>query len=197
MAYKNIEDKRAYHRQYMKETRQWLKEHHFCTECKRQDAFTLAGRRYCADCSEKEKARERTPEARQRYCDTAKKRRQERADQGLCANCGRELPKNSKFKSCAVCRAVFRKRGHKRSAAARGHDQPMRVIWANQGLCMVCGAPRMQGEGKWGSPLKVCERCYGNLVAAGQLGREKFLEKNGKTYGQQCSAWERAARIGW
>lgn len=53
MGYKNIEDRRAYHRQYQKERRQWYKEHHYCTECGKQDARTLIGKRYCFDCLEK------------------------------------------------------------------------------------------------------------------------------------------------
>lgn len=30
-----------------------LKEHHICPRCKKQDAYTLAGRYYCAECAEK------------------------------------------------------------------------------------------------------------------------------------------------
>lgn len=53
MAYKNIEDRRAYHREYMRERRQWFTEHHLCTECGRQDALTMMGHRICSDCYEK------------------------------------------------------------------------------------------------------------------------------------------------
>lgn len=51
MAYKNIEDKRRYPREYMRERRAWLRDHHFCTECKTQDAYTLAGHAHCFDCA--------------------------------------------------------------------------------------------------------------------------------------------------
>lgn len=55
MAYKDIEHRRAYGRAYMKELRHWRKVHHFCGACGNQDAFTLNGRYYCAECAEKKR----------------------------------------------------------------------------------------------------------------------------------------------
>ena len=55
MAYKNIEDKRAYNREYDQKRRIWFKIHKCCTECGKQDAFTLMGRRRCYECKEKQK----------------------------------------------------------------------------------------------------------------------------------------------
>ena len=49
----NTPERRAYQREYMRDTRQWLKGLHRCTECKGQDAFTIAGHSLCADCTEK------------------------------------------------------------------------------------------------------------------------------------------------
>ena len=51
MAYKNIEDRRAYHRKYMKEYRDLLKKQHLCQNCKKQDAYTLMGKIYCYECT--------------------------------------------------------------------------------------------------------------------------------------------------
>ena len=43
MGWKYPEDRRAYHRAYMRDRRAWIKEHHMCTECKEVDALTMAG----------------------------------------------------------------------------------------------------------------------------------------------------------
>lgn len=47
MAYKHIEDRRAYHREYMRQRRAMHRAYHLCTECKKQDAYTLAGHPRC------------------------------------------------------------------------------------------------------------------------------------------------------
>lgn len=47
MGYKNIEDKRAYHRKYMKERRDFFRLHHLCTECGKEDAYTMTGHPRC------------------------------------------------------------------------------------------------------------------------------------------------------
>lgn len=47
MGYKNIGDRRAYHRQYMKERRDFFRQHHLCTECGKEDAYTMAGHSKC------------------------------------------------------------------------------------------------------------------------------------------------------
>lgn len=50
MAYKNIEDRRAYQKQYMRERREWYKEHGWCTACGKEDARTMIGKTLCFDC---------------------------------------------------------------------------------------------------------------------------------------------------
>lgn len=59
MAYANIEDRRRYNREYMKDMRHWRKDHHYCVDCGEQDAYTLNGRSRCYDCTEKKNAKER------------------------------------------------------------------------------------------------------------------------------------------
>lgn len=49
MAYKNIEDRRTYHRQYMKERRDLYRKLHLCTECGKKDAYTMVGHPRCFD----------------------------------------------------------------------------------------------------------------------------------------------------
>lgn len=58
MAYKSIEDHRAYHRQYQREYRALRRAFNLCTECGRQDARTMAGNAKCWDCVEKRRVRE-------------------------------------------------------------------------------------------------------------------------------------------
>lgn len=128
MGYKNIEDKRAYHREYMKERRQWLKDHHMCTECGNQDAYTLNGRLRCYDCNEKhnksnvknvtEERKERIKQYREQrhveeFCVRCGKRgfdipRSERQSYGLCYRCGSPLDgqlktDGEKSKLCSEC----------------------------------------------------------------------------------------------
>ena len=51
------------------EYRAKLKAHHICRDCKQTDAYTLAGRTYCADCAQKmaNRKREKRDESREEY----------------------------------------------------------------------------------------------------------------------------------
>lgn len=51
MACKDIEHRRAYHRQYMAERREMYRKHHLCTECGKEDAYTMIGHTRCFDCT--------------------------------------------------------------------------------------------------------------------------------------------------
>ena len=127
--YKNIEDKRAYHRQYMRERRSLYRQHHLCTECGKEDAYTIAGHSRCF---------EHTHYRRQTPIEYIKP----------------EKVKNNAKENAGEC-------------------------------CHLCGKPYMDGLTKWGgNPIRLCERCYQNLIAAGERGRASYKEKNGKTWGQ-------------
>lgn len=130
MSYKNIEDKRAYHRKYNAERRAFFRAHHLCTECGREDAYTLAGRPRCFE--------------------------------------------HSHYRRHAPIEYIE-------------PEKPPRVIPDRRlpGRCHMCGAPWMDGVTKWGGePIRLCERCYNNLLRAGEKGRAAQKEKNGKTWGQ-------------
>ena len=51
------------------EYREKLKAHHICRDCKQTDAYTLAGRTYCAECAEKmaNRKKEKRQESREEY----------------------------------------------------------------------------------------------------------------------------------
>ena len=91
MAYKNIEDRRKYHRKYMREYKQWLREHNFCIYCKKQDAYTLAGRAGCFECAEKRRGHPLLEKAEENVPAEPKIPRRERFHYGLCYICGKPL----------------------------------------------------------------------------------------------------------
>lgn len=68
-----------------------LKENHFCANCKQQDAYTLNGRRRCAECAEKQReSKKRTsenPERRKELNERALRLRDQRKEKGLCLRC--------------------------------------------------------------------------------------------------------------
>lgn len=129
MGYKNIEDKRAYHRQYMRERREFFRQHHLCTECGKEDAYTMNGH---PRCFEHTHYRHKSP---------------------------MEYIKPEK--------------------------EPSYPKRRQDGYCHICGNPYMDGLTKWGgNPIKLCERCYNNLVRAGERGRASFAEKHEITWGQ-------------
>jgi len=99
MTWKRADDRRAYHRKYMRERREWLKSHHMCTECKRQDAFTLAGKAYCAECTQRDRQRKGRPpidwaeeKAKAlKTCGCTREERIQRGDRGQCYVCGKPV----------------------------------------------------------------------------------------------------------
>lgn len=128
--YKNIEDRRAYQRQYMRERRAFFRQHHLCTECGKEDAYTMAGHTRCF---------EHTHYRRSTPMEYIKPEREPRS-----------LP-----------------------------------LRRQDGYCHMCGKPPMDGLTKWGGdPIKLCERCYRNLVKAGERGRASFAKSHGMTWGQ-------------
>lgn len=71
----------------MRERRQWLREHHLCVECKKEDAYTMAGRRCCAECAEKRRKTVYDPVPKPPR--EPKIPKSEWVSYGLCQKCGR------------------------------------------------------------------------------------------------------------
>lgn len=137
--YKNIEDKRAYHRQYMRERREFFRQHHLCTECGKEDAYTMNGH---PRCFEHTHYRHKSP---------------------------MEYIKPEK--------------------------EPSYPKRRQDGYCHMCGNPYMDGLTKWGGEqIKLCERCYNNLVQAGERGRASFAKNQGMTWGQMQYEFSRRPR---
>ena len=165
MAYKNIEDRRAYHREYQREYRKWLKEHHFCRDCQKQDAYTLAGRTYFFDCAEK--GRIKKENARKDPIKKEKMLKQKRdqitryINENRCVRCGMQL--NNGKRMCSVCYELQRRASRKR----KGNTPRMRGI-----ICWQCNKqPCMEGYG-------LCKDCYEKKIPISLQNLEKSRENH-------------------
>lgn len=142
--------------------RKLLKKAHLCRECKKQDAFTLAGHTLCAECRARNtelraKTRKNNP---QHERDIAKKRYYERKKQGICANCGKRKPEKDR----SLCKVCITKANKKRALEAYAK----RCEAEYKKLCAICkSSPRIKEK-------RVCENCYKKLI----LNLEKANETN-------------------
>ena len=106
MAYANIEDRRAYHREYMRERREWFAAHLVCTECGKEDAYTMVGKRHCAECLEKRRGHplEINPNmgSKKRTWQKHSAPKNEYYENGLCAICGQH-PYIEGHRTCQGC----------------------------------------------------------------------------------------------
>lgn len=115
--WKNAEYARNYQRVYMRERRAWLKAHGLCTECKKEDARTMAGKPTCFACLEKRYGHavtyreEEEPEVRE---EPGKIPKSEYGAHGLCVKCGRaaQFDGNLLCERCYenACRACWKGR---------------------------------------------------------------------------------------
>lgn len=192
MAYKDIEDKRAYHREYMRETRKWLKNRGYCMDCGKRDAFTLGGKCRCAECSERHSAykRDRTAENEKHRME-----RERRRSNRLCTRCGNPLPTaHYPYVMCERCRASERQRQERQRREA---GIVPKQLWRELGLCVRCGKPRLDGLTVWGGEeIKLCQRCYADTVNAAKDGRDSFSRSHGTTWGNYQYEFERLIRHG-
>ena len=128
-----------------------------CTQCGREDAFTMAGRAKCAECAEKHRlhqaARLADPVKKKAAADRVKAKKEERAAAGLCTDCGR--PTEPPYRWCPTCRAKGR---------ARHHEAYVFTYRGLDGTCYMCNkAPAEKGK-------RLCrecaDKCRANLVQA-------------------------------
>lgn len=148
-------------KEYLKERREWLIKHHFCVDCKKQDARTLIGRARCYECQEKARIRK----------SGIKYTREERKEMGLCSICG-EVAKDGFF-VCEKCYAHLNKAriashvNHRHLPKVDISDNPSmpREEWAKNGFCRTCGDKVMDG-------YKVCESCRQHLINISRKAKE-------------------------
>lgn len=197
MAEKDREKQREYHREGMREFREYRKWRHLCVDCGTQDAYTMVGRTRCADCAEKHNAGSRkswaeSSEVREKKAAAKKAFLAYRRENRLCTVCGDQLPPPPySFVTCPSCRAENRRRLEEKRREKGVIPAALYPLWS---LCTICGQPRMEGTTAWGGePIKLCQRCYENTVKAGEAGRAAYLLKYGETYGETVEG--RAKRL--
>lgn len=154
MGYKNIEDRRAYHREYMKEHRRWMKEHYMCTECGKQDAYTLNGRARCYECNEKHN------KINTKYNNSEEKKKcnkqyyEQKRENGYCVRCGKRMVESNKS-HCSICLTQNRIRLKEQRCSDISRSERF-----NYNLCYRCGKP-LDGQLKSnGEKSKLCSECY-------------------------------------
>lgn len=175
--------RREYDTRYMRERREWLKAHHFCIRCKKQDAYTLAGRLLCADCTAKRHEYDRRYYAERIDKAEAHRARKkaltaERKENHLCIRCGKELSEGYPYSQCESCRA---RKNYQRELKERERGVMPRWMWGELGLCVRCGRERASGE-TWAGAMKLCERCYENSCKALEKARASYIQKHGKAW---------------
>jgi len=142
------------------EYRKLLKKAHLCRECRKQDAFTLAGHSRCAECRARNteltaKIRKNNP---QHERDIAKKRYYERKARGICVNCGKRKVEQGKS-WCKVCVAK-----HNKKRALEAYAKMCEAEY--KGLCRKCKTkPRLKEK-------KLCQDCYDKMLANIQKANE-------------------------
>lgn len=196
MGYKDADVRREKQREYMRLWRSTLREFHLCERCQGQDAFTLAGRKLCADCNEAEKEYQRLNYAKiaESRNEKIRSRREERREKHQCTTCGKPLQKTYTYSTCEHCRALSRA---KKERAQIWDGRLDREAMRDLGLCVRCGAPRMDGETAFsGRLIMLCERCYEQSCENLKKGRDAYLAKHGMTWGQKQYEIDTARRSG-
>ena len=93
----------------------WTK-NHICRDCKQTDAYTLAGRTYCADCAEKmaNRKKEKRSESREEYNAKMAEYRKKLIEEKRCSRCGKKLSDGWKRKLCIECLTYSRRKAQER-----------------------------------------------------------------------------------
>ena len=154
MADKITGDMKAYKRQYEKERREWLKEHHFCVECGKQDAYTLNGKYRCYECNEKHNKKSKDTYNSEKMKIYNKVKYTECKNNGICVICKKRKAVDGKSQ-CSVCLAKSREKYHKNNSSVMP-----RYLWSSYGLCYRCGN-KLDGQlNTNGDKSKLCSVCY-------------------------------------
>lgn len=131
--------------------REYLISRKRCVQCAGQDAYTLNGRRLCAECTAKSYACNKA--YREAHRDLLRKRyrdiRAKRKAAGLCISCGRANDRDGRAE-CSFCAEKRRRKRIQRVGTAfpRGSD----------GLCWQCHHQEAEPD------KKLCADCYQRLA---------------------------------
>lgn len=138
------------------EWRKRLKAAHICRDCGKQDAYTLGGRTYCAECAAKGAAAKRKWRQervnRDREHESHKNWRSKLADAGICIYCGKRKA-DADRKVCKLC--ISKQSGKRRDRQiAEGMNWPRGA----NGFCWLCNK-RKAVDGK-----RLCQPCIDNRM---------------------------------
>lgn len=136
-----------------KEYREKLKRAHICPGCKAQDAYTLAGRTYCFDCTEKRRIQRQAawadPVKKAKMLLQSRERQERYKAENKCLQCGKQLHNGERL--CGICREKARRAVRK--SRGRTPRNPGVICWqCNKQPCM---------DGK-----RLCQSCYEKKVKA-------------------------------
>lgn len=155
----------------LQEYRKKQKKYHICRDCGNQDAFTLSGRTYCAECAAKQAAAKREQRAKdggKKNQEACKKWRDKNIAEHKCVYCGRPLTENYKYKTCEYCRAKMRKRLEEKRRQDGVMTWDMRC---SSDYCFQCGKnPPIEGG-------RLCEKCYEKKIKTCIPQFERMVEK--------------------
>lgn len=153
----------------LKDYKAILRKNHFCARCRTQDAYTIAGHYYCAECSEKNKESLKKYRQDPEKYSAMKAKSKERYDRlksaVLCVTCGQ--PSGGKT-YCDKCRVKLNA-ARKRSKAK--HGTATRV----PGFCYHCkDVPCVEGK-------KLCKDCYDKqltvIAHCNEVNRERYKKR--------------------
>ena len=129
----------------VKTFRQMRKKAHICRDCGKEDAYTMVGKTYCAECTEKNrKAKEIArldPERKAKMLEQHKAMQEHRKTNGLCPICGRPVSDGHVW--CSKCRAKNRNYLYKRRHEKGQRTWDERTSGEN---CFLCGKPVVEGK---------------------------------------------------
>lgn len=138
------------------EWRMMLKKNHICRDCRKQDAYTLAGRTYCYECAEKGRKRKaearKDDEKREKMLESKRQQLARYIAQNKCVGCGKQLHNSRRM--CEPCYARQRK-AMRKSRIKRGKP----TCRGLNGICYQCNKkPVIEGK-------KLCAECYAVKLA--------------------------------
>lgn len=121
-----------------------------CRDCGKEDAYTMAGRTYCAECAEKDRRRKqesrKDPKKRQKMLEQHREMVARKKSAGVCSRCGKRPVEPGKT-MCGICLGKQRSYQY-----ALRHEQGQRT-WTERtdgNGCFLCGEPCVPGK-------KLCE----------------------------------------
>ena len=141
----------------IKRTQYWFyRARSVCTNCGKEDAFTMAGRSRCFECNKKKLSKQRfkrnndyvVKEDNIKYC---RARYWKLKEAGICTRCGKRKTKYGRSR-CELCL------GKDRMSYER--NKPAGVGYFDETMCRRCKKnPPIDGK-------KLCENCYNKSLAA-------------------------------